>query len=119
MNWSRYNKKPKTKTVFELCGGEAPFYNNLNLLEPIYIRRGSPSFSLVSRGKHISALFKLLEGIYSGDYKRNLLIVLFNGEGDGFELIMTDLPKSEGQKLLEKGELNSLIERARYKARNV
>jgi len=74
--------------------GNKHFTLHLIYLNPSTLGEALQALPLSQERKHISALFKLLEGVYSGDYKKKLLIVLLNGEWDGFELIMTDLPKS-------------------------
>lgn len=116
MKWNRYTKKLGTKTAYEISEGSPVFSKDLYLIEPIYIRTTSPRYSLVSRGKHISGLFKLMDGIYTGDYLSNLLILLMSEDGSVFELILTDIPKSKGHQLLVNGELNSLIGKARKEA---
>lgn len=113
MKWNRYIKKADTKTAYEINEGLEIFSKVLYLIKPIYIRTTSPSFSLVSKGKHISGLFKLMDGIYTGDYLSNLLIILMSEDGSVFELILTDIPKTEGHQMLLNGELNSLISKAR------
>jgi hypothetical protein len=114
MNWNRYKLKSNTKTAFESIEGQPIFEGSIYLVSPKYIKRNAPEFSLVNKGKHISGFFPICDKVYSGDYQKQLLIVLKSIE-DQFELILTDLPVNEGRRLLVKGELNSLIQSARNK----
>jgi hypothetical protein len=114
MNWNRYKRKPNTKTAFAVVEGDPIFKGLLYQVSPIYIRKNAPEFSLVNKGKHICGFFPICDKVYSGDYQKQLLIVLKSNE-DQFELILTDLPVNQGRKLLEKGELNSVIHKARLK----
>ena len=114
MNWNRFKRKPNAKTAFAITEGQAIFSETIYLIDPIYIRRNAPNFSLVSKGKHISGFFEVSQGIYSGDFKGCLLLVLKSNKDD-IELIKTDIPTNEGRRLLIRGELNSIIGKARNK----
>ena len=118
MNWNRYKRKPNTKTAFAVVEGYPIFKGSLYQVSPIYIRKNAPEFSLVNKGKHISGFFPICDKVYSGDYQKQLLIVLKSNE-DQFEFILTDLPVNEGRRLLVKGELNSLIQSARNKGQRL
>ena len=76
MKWNRYKRKPNTKTAFELVEGLPIFRGSIYLIEPIYVRRNAPTFSLVNKGNHISGFFPIADNIYSGDFRKQLLLIL-------------------------------------------
>src|SRR5687768_10190477 len=105
--FNKFSKKPDTKTGFRLIKGQAIFTQTVYLLYPVYIHKRSPSFSLVSRGKHVSGFFPLGGGAYIGDYNRQALI-LFPIES-GFDLFQTDLSPVTAKNLLTSGQLNEVL----------
>lgn len=93
--------------------GEAIFTDTLYLLNPNYIHKRSPAFTLVSKGKHVSGFFPVSGGVYIGDYQKKALI-LFQREL-GFDLFQTDLDPLTARLLLCNGELNDQLFEARKK----
>jgi len=112
--FNKFTKKPESKTAFVLVEGEVIFTETLYLLQPVYIHKRSPAFSLVSKGKHISGFFPVSGGCYIGDFEKKALII-FNREL-GFDLFQTDLDPITARTLLVNGELNEQLFEARQKA---
>ena len=115
IKFNKFTKKPDSKTSFVLIEGEAIFTPTLYLLNPIYIHKRSPAFSLVSKGKHVSGFFPLSGGVFIGDHDKKALI-LFQREL-GFDLFKTDLDPVTAKSLLLNGELNDQLFEAREKAK--
>ncbi len=112
--FNSFTKKPASKTAFLLVQGEAIFTESLYLLNPIYIHKRSPAFTLVSKGKHVSGFFPVSGGAFIGDYEKKALI-LFQREL-GFDLFQTDLDPVTAKQLLCNGELNDQLFEARQQA---
>lgn len=110
--FSKFSKKPDSKTGFVLVEGESDFGESVYLLNPIYIHNRSPKFSLVnSTGKHITGFYPTCGGALIGDHKKKA-IVLFQREL-GFDLFTLELPPAEAKKKLCNGELNDSFLKAR------
>lgn len=112
--YNSFTKKPDSKTAFILKEGEAIFTDSVYLLNPIYIHKRSPAFTLVSKGKHVSGFFPACGGAFIGDHNKQALI-LFQREL-GFDLFKTDLPPVTAKQLLCNGELNDKLFEARKSA---
>lgn len=112
--FNSFTKKPDSKTAFVLKQGEAIFTESVYLLNPIYIHKRSPAFSLVSKGKHVSGFFLVAQNTFIGDYQKKALI-LFQREL-GFDLFQTDLDPVTAKQLLCNGELNDQLFKARQEA---
>lgn len=112
--FNKFTKKPESKTAYYLEDGEPIFSNSnsLYLIEPRYIHKRSPAFSLVdSKGKHISGLFPACGGALTGDFNNQGLIV-FIGE-QGFDLFITDSSPVTTKAMLCNGEMTSDLFKAR------
>lgn len=112
--YNSFTKKPDSKTAFILKEGEAIFTDTLYLLNPIYIHKRSPAFTLVSKGKHVSGFFPACGGAFIGDHNKQALII-FTREL-GFDLFLTDLSPVTAKQLLCNGELNEELFKARQEA---
>lgn len=113
--FNKFTKKPDSKTAFVLIEGEAIFTNRLYLLNPVYIHKRSPAFTLVSKGKHVSGFFPISGGVFLGDHNKQALI-LFQREL-GFDLFQTDLSPVTAKSLLLNGDLNDQLFKAREEAK--
>ncbi len=111
-----FAKKVKSKTAFILAKGQPIFSETVYLLNPIYIHKRSPAFSLVAKGKHLSGLFPIGGGAYLGDYNTQALIVFISPDGSGFDLFQTDLSPIQTKNMLLSGQLNDLLFEARKSA---
>lgn len=109
--FNKFTKKPDSKTAFVLTEGEAIFTEAVYILNPLYIHKRSPAFTLVSKGKHISGFFPACGGAFIGDHNRQALI-LFQREL-GFDLFQTDLSPATAVQLLCNGDLNEDLFKAR------
>lgn len=109
--YNSFTKKQDSKTSFVLKEGEAIFSETLYLLQPIYIHKRSPDFTLVCKGKHVSGFFKTCGGAFIGDFNKQALII-FQREL-GFDLFQTDLPPITAKAMLCSGELNDQFFEAR------
>jgi hypothetical protein len=112
--YNSFTKKPDSKTAFVLIQGEAIFTESLYLLNPLYIHKRSPAFTLVSKGKHVSGFFPACGGAFIGDHNKQALI-LFQRES-GFDLFETDLSPAIAKGMLCNGELNDQLFKARQEA---
>lgn len=113
--FNQFKKKPESKTGYSIAQGEPIFSETLYLLAPHYIHRRSPDFTLVSKGKHVSGLFKIAPGCYLGDHLKKALII-FLTEGESFDLFLTDLAPVQAKELLLAGRLNEILAEAREEA---
>ena len=114
VKYNKFTKKPDSKTAFVLIEGQPIFTNSLYLLNPLYIHKRSPAFSLVSKGKHVSGFFQACGGAYIGDFNKQALII-FTREL-GFDLFQTDLSPAIAKGMLCNGELNDQLFKARQQA---
>lgn len=114
--FNQFTKKPDSKTAFVLVEGEPIFSETVYLLEPRYIHKRSPDFTLVNKGKHISGLFKIAENAYLGDFNKQALIFFLKPEGLGFDLFLTDLSPVTAKQMLLSGQLNEQLSEARQAA---
>jgi hypothetical protein len=113
--YNKYQKKPTSKTAYVLTDGEAIFTESLYLLNPVYIHKRSPAFTLVSsKGKHVSGFFPVANNMFIGDFNKQALI-LFQSES-AFELFQTDLSPVTAKQLLCNGQLNEQLFKARQEA---
>jgi hypothetical protein len=112
--FNKFTKKPDSKTAFVLIEGKAIFTESVYLLNPIYIHKRSPAFTLVSKGKHVSGFFPACGGAFIGDHNKQALI-LFQREL-GFDLFQTDLSPAIAKQLLCNGDLNEDLFKARQQA---
>ena len=112
--FNKFTKKPDSKTAFVLIEGQPIFTESVYLLNPIYIHKRSPAFTLVSKGKHVSGFFPVSGGVFLGDHNKQALI-LFQREL-GFDLFQTDLDPVTAKQLLCNGELNDQLFEARQEA---
>ena len=115
--FNKFTKKPDSKTAFVLIEGQPIFTESVYLLNPHYIHRRSPAFSLVSRGKHISGFFPVAQNTFIGDFQKKALI-LFQREL-GFDLFQTDLDPVTAKQLLCNGDLNDQLFEAREEAKAI
>lgn len=113
--YNSFTKKPDSKTAFVLIEGQPIFTESVYLLNPIYIHKRSPAFTLVSKGKHVSGFFPLSENTFIGDHDKKALI-LFQREL-GFDLFKTDLDPVTAKSLLLNGDLNDQLFKAREEAK--
>ena len=112
--YNSFTKKPDSKTAFVLIEGEPIFTEILYLLNPIYIHKRSPAFTLVSKGKHVSGFFPVSGGAFIGDHNKKALII-FTREL-GFDLFQTDLSPVTARAMLCSGALNDQLFEARQNA---
>ena len=112
--YNQFTKKPDSKTAFVLIEGQPIFTESLYLLNPGYIHKRSPAFTLVSKGKHVSGFFPAFGGAFIGDHNKQTLII-FTREL-GFDLFQTDLSPAIAKTLLCNGELNEELFKARQEA---
>lgn len=115
--FNKFTKKPESKTAFVLIEGQPIFTESVYILNPIYIHKRSPAFSLVSRGKHVSGFFQVAQNTFIGDFQKKALI-LFQREL-GFDLFQTDLDPVTAKQLLCNGELNDQLFAAREEAKTI
>ena len=113
---NKFSKKPDNKTAYVLTEGQPIFSESIYLLEPRYIHRRSPDFTLVSKGKHVSGLFKIAPNIFLGDHHKKALIVFLGAEGLAFDLFYTDLTPLQARQMLLDGLLNDELYKARREA---
>lgn len=109
--YNKFKKKPEAKTAFVLVEGEPIFADTLYLLNPIYIHKKSPAFSLVSKGRHVSGFFQACGGAFLGDFNGKALILFYCESG--FDLFQTDLSPVAAKNMLCAGELNQELFKAR------
>ncbi|MCE7863678.1 MAG: hypothetical protein DYG99_09060 [Bacteroidetes bacterium CHB5] len=109
--YNSFTKKPDSKTAFILKEGEAIFTDTLYLLNPIYIHKRSPAFTLVSKGKHVTGLFPVSDSWYIGDSKGQT--ILFYLKDQGFDLFLIDSSPMTVKNLLLSGQLNDQLFEAR------
>lgn len=114
--FNKFTKKPDNKTAFVLVEGDPLFSETLYLLEPRYIHRRSPDFTLVNKGKHVSGLFKVAPNVYLGDHNKQALIFFLRAEGLAFDLFQTDLAPITARQMLLEGSLNDQLAKAREEA---
>lgn len=114
--FNKFSKKPDNKTAYVLTEGEPIFSPTVYLLEPRYIHKRSPDFSLVSKGKHVSGLFRIAENTFLGDHNKRALIIFLRPEGLGFDLFQTDLAPITARQMLLSGQLNEALLKAREEA---
>lgn len=114
LQFNKFSKKASSKTAYLLIEGEPIFTETVYLLEPIYIHKRSPDFTIVSKGKHISGLFKVADNVYLGDHHKTAIILFLNEEG--FDLFYCDLPPVTARQMLLDGQLNDMLFRAREEA---
>ena len=113
MQFNKFTKKPDSKTAFVLTEGVPIFTDTLYLINPVYIHKRSPAFSMVSKGKHISGFFKACGGVFIGDHNKTALIVFIREFG--FDLFETDFDSVTAKTLLCNGQLNDQLFEARQK----
>lgn len=114
--FNKFSKKPDNKTAYVLTKGEAIFSETLYLLNPTYIHKRSPDFTLVSKGKHVSGLFKIAPNTFLGDHNKQALIIFLKAEGLAFDLFQTDLQPITARQMLLDGQLNETLLKAREEA---
>ena len=114
--FDQFRKKPDSKTGYSIAQGEPIFSETVYLLEPRYIHRRSPDFTIVSKGKHVSGLFKIAPNIFLGDHHKKALIVFLGAEGLAFDLFYTDLTPLQARQMLLDGLLNGELYKARREA---
>jgi len=112
--FNHFTKKTESKTAYSLTKGEPIFSETVYLLEPKYIHKRSPDFTLVSKGKHVSGAFNIAPGCYMGDHQKQAIIIFLN-EGE-FDLFKTDLAPVQAKELLLAGRLNEILAEAREEA---
>lgn len=115
--FNSFTKKPDSKTAFVLIEGQPIFTESVYLLNPNYIHKRGPAFSLVSKGKHISGFFPVAQNTFIGDFQKKALI-LFQREL-GFDLFQTDLDPVTAKQLLCNGDLNDQLFKAREEAKAI
>ena len=116
--YNSYTKKPESKTAFILKEGSPIFTESLYLIQPLYVHGRSPAFSLVSKGKHVSGFYPACGGAFIGDFQKKALIIFIRSEGLGFDLFQTDLDPIIAKAMLNNGELNDQLFKARQEAWN-
>lgn len=120
LKYNKISKKPDSKTGFLVTEG-APLFGceTVYLLEPKYIHKRSPIFSLVSsKGRHISGLFKSCNGALIGDFEKKGLVAFLRAEGLVFDVFLSDLPPIVLKAKLCAGEMNEELQNARQEAAN-
>ncbi len=113
MTYSKFEKSATNKTGYKKVAGDFPG-ELVYLIEPYFVKRRNPRFSLVFKGKHLSGFFPCcLEGAFLGDYKgRGLLLFQLP---EGIELFELEL---KGGALLDRfcnGSLNPVLAEMRAK----
>lgn len=114
--FNKFSKKPDNKTAYVLTEGEPIFSPTVYLLEPRYIHKRSPDFTLVNKGKHVSGLFKIAPNTFLGDHNKQALIIFLRAEGLAFDLFYTDLTPLQARQMLLDGSLNDELYKARREA---
>ena len=114
IKFNSFTKKLNSKTSYSLEQGEAIFTKTLYLLNPIYIHKRSPAFSLVSKGKHVSGFFPVNGGGFTGDYKGQALLIYLREAG--FDLFSIALAPVELRAKLQTPEFVEALFTARHKA---
>lgn len=110
--FNQFTKDPSSKTAFVLIEGQPIFSQKLYVLQPSYIHRRSPSFTLVANGKHLTGLFpSCAKNVFLGDYQKKAVIVFMRELG--FDLFTTDLDPISAKSLLCSGELTEILSQAR------
>lgn len=110
--FNHFRKKPDSKTGYSLEEGEPIFSNSVYLIEPRYIHKRSPAFSLVdSKGKHVTGLFPACGGAFTGDFKKQGLIAFIREQG--LDLFLTDSSPVSTKASLCNGELTNDLFKAR------
>lgn len=112
--YNSFTKKAESKTAFILKDGNPIFTETLYLLNPIYIHKRSPAFTLVSKGKHVSGFFPVSDGWYIGDSKGQTL--LLHLKELSFDLFLIDAFPTHVKNLLLSGQLNEVLFQARQAA---
>lgn len=119
MRWNVFHTVPSRETAFQIEEDQNPILSqrqNPILSQRIYLkppdylkdRKAQPSFTLVSDGSHISSFFKYPCGLFVGDYKGQLLIIVSEDQFKSFILIQTDFKPSEGRTLIWQGKYSEL-----------
>lgn len=108
MTYSKFVKSPNSKTGYKKIAGDFPA-ESIYLVEPYFVKRRTPKFSLVAKGRHISGFFpSCLESAFVGDDRKSGLILF---QLPGGELELFSLPQ-KGAQLLEdfcSGQLNETL----------
>lgn len=113
MTYSKFKKSTSSKTGFEKITGDFET-DKVYLVEPYFVKKSSPKFSLVAKGKHISGFFNsCLDNAYLGDYKGSGLILFKLPEG--LELFSLPYLRSDLMQRFCSGELNELLSKTRSK----
>jgi hypothetical protein len=87
--FNSFTKKPESKTAFIIKDGNPIFTETLYLLNPIYIHKRSPAFTLVSKGKHVSGFFGVAENVFIGDHDSKTLLIF--QKQNSFDLFKIDI----------------------------
>ncbi len=111
--YNSFTKKTENKTAYVLNDGKPIFSDTLHLLNPIYIHKRSPAFTVVNRGKLVGGFFPCGPA-YIGDFQKQALIIFITEAG--FNLFQIDLDPISARAKLVTGELNDLLFQARLKA---
>lgn len=111
--YNSFNKKPNNKTAFILANGDPIFSETVYLLQPFYVKKRTPDFTLVCKGKHVTGLFKVSENTFLGDFQKKALFVFLRAEGLAMDLFQTDLNPGTAKGLLLDGKLNEAFSQAR------
>lgn len=113
MTYSKFIKSETSRTGYKKIAGDFEG-ETIYLIEPYFVKRRTPKFSLVYKGKHISGLFpSCIEGAFLGDYKGRGLI-LFQLP-DSIELFELELKGGDLMQSFCTGSLNDLLGEMRSK----
>ncbi len=106
MRWNKFHIVPHRETAFQIDEEQSPILSErLYLKPPDYLKKkAKPSFTLVSNGSHVSSFFKYPCGLFVGDYKGQILIIVSEDQFKSFLLIETDYSPSEGRTLVWQGQ---------------
>lgn len=108
MTYSKFKKSETSKTGYKKIAGDFPA-ESVYLVEPYFVKRRAPKFSLVAKGKHISGFYpSCLENAFVGDDRKSGLILF---QLPGGELELFSVPQT-GAQLLEEfcsGQLNETL----------
>lgn len=113
MTYSKFIKSETSRTGYRKVAGDFPG-ELVYLIIPYFVKKRTPVFSLVFKGRHLSGFFKsCLAGAYLGDYKGSGLILFKSDE----YIELFEVPQSKGA-LMESfcsGALNPVLAALRSK----
>lgn len=113
MTYSKFLKSKTSKTGYQKLTGDFPG-DKVYLVEPYFVKRRTPKFSLVFKGKHLSGFYpSCLDSAFLGDTKTAGLILFQLAEG--IELFEVPIKGSELMEAFCSGQLNPMLAEMRAK----